>query len=106
MSDYDNIVKEYVRLQEQREYIDQQMDQLKEQLRTLGEGTYDIAGVKVSITPNRRIDAKLVESEYPIGQHPELYKGVPDTAALRRHLSPIRVEQLMTTVGPPKVSVR
>lgn len=106
MTDYNSIVKEYVRLAEQREHINQQMDAIKAELRGLGTGSHEIAGVKVSISPNRRIDPKLVEQEFPVAKHPELYKATPDTAALRKHLAPIRVEQLMTEIGEPKVSIK
>lgn len=100
------LVKEYVRLQEQREHIDQQMDTLKAELRTLGVGSHPIAGVTVSIAPNRRIDPKLVAEQYPVEKHPELWKAAPDTTAIRKNLAPIRVEQLMTESGEPKVTIR
>lgn len=106
MTDHEALVKEYVRLQEQAEHIDQQKDAIKAELRTLGEGSHDIAGVKVSVTPNRRIDAKLVEQQYPIAQHNELYTAKPDPAKIRQHLAPIRVEQLMTESGESKVTIR
>lgn len=106
MPDYESLVKEYVRLQEQADQIDQQKDAIKAELRALGEGSHGIAGVTVSIAPNRRIDPKLVAEQYPVEKHPELWKASPDTTAIRKHLAPIRVEQLMTETGEPKVTIR
>jgi hypothetical protein len=104
--DHETTVKEYLRLREQREQLDQQMDLLKTELRALGEGSHPIAGVTVSITPNRRIDPKLMAAQFPIAQHPELWKASPDTTAIRKHLAPIRVEQLMTSAGELKIVIR
>jgi hypothetical protein len=104
-TDYETLVKEYVALQDQRNSIDERLDTLKAELRKLEPGTHEIAGIKVSIVPNRRIDPKLVAAKYPIAAHPLLYKAAPDVAALRKHLSPIAVDDLMTEVGLPKVSV-
>lgn len=105
-TEHEALVKEYLQLQEQAEHIDQRKDAIKAELRTLGEGSHDLAGVKVSIAPNRRIDAALVAEQYPVEQHPELWKAAPDTTAIRKNLAPIRVEQLMSESGEPKVSIR
>jgi hypothetical protein len=106
MTDYETLVKEYVQLQDQRNSIDERLDGIKAELRKLEPGTHEIAGIKVNIIPNRRIDPKLVAAKYPIVAHPMLYKAAPDIAALRRHLSPIAVDELMTEVGQPKVTVQ
>lgn len=106
MSDHEALVKEYLQLQEQAEHIDQRKDSIKAELRKLGEGSHGIAGVTISIAPNRRIDPQLVAEQYPVEQHPELWKASPDTTAIRKHLAPIRVEQLMTDSGEPKVTIR
>jgi hypothetical protein len=106
MTDYETLVKEYVQLQDQRNNIDEQLDGIKAELRKLEPGAHEIAGCKVSIVPNRRIDPKLVATKYPIAAHPLLYKAAPDIAALRKHLSPIAVDELMVEVGQPKVTVQ
>lgn len=106
MTDYDTLVKQYVQLADQKITIDEQLDGIKAELRKLDVGSHDIAGCKVTISPNRRIDPALVAQQYPVQKHPELWKASPDTTAIRKHLAPIRVEQLMTKSGEPKVLVR
>ena len=105
-TDHETLVKEYVRLREQRDQLDQAMDGIKEQLRGLDAGTHEIAGLSVQITPNRRLDTKLVEQKYPVTVHPMLYVAKPDPAALRMHLSPLAVDELMKEVGPAKVTIK
>lgn len=106
MTDHEAMVKEYVRLQEQKEHIDQQMDAIKTELRTLGAGSHPIAGVTVSVTPNRRIDNARVTSLYPFDSHPELYKLTPDSKLIRENLPPKVVDSLMHEVGEPRVAVK
>lgn len=105
MTDYDTLVKHYVQLADQKAAIDEQLDGIKAELRKLDVGSHEIAGCKVTIALNRRLDTKLVETKYPIAAHPVLYKAAPDTKALRQHLSPIAMDELMVEVGAPKVTV-
>jgi hypothetical protein len=105
-TDYETLVKEYVRLREQREQIDTAMDGIKHLLRSLGNGTHEIANLSVQIIPNRRLDTKRVATELPQQAHPGLYKTVPDPTALRRHVSPDYYESLMTEIGEPKVVIK
>lgn len=106
MTDHEQLVKEYVALDEQRAGINERMDAIKHELRTLGTGSHPIAGVTVSISPNRRIDETRVANLYPISSHPELYTAKPDTKKLRQELPAKVVDSLMTDVGEPRVSVR
>src|SRR5690606_29931330 len=103
---YQNLVKEYVQLRDQREQIDQAMDGIKEQLRGLDAGTHTIAGLQVVIAPNRRLDETRVTTLYPVSSHPELYTAKPDPKKLREELPPKVVDSLMREAGPARVTVK
>lgn len=106
MTDYDTLVKEYAQLADQRNTIDERLDAIKAELRTLGAGSHPIAGLTVTISPNRRIDNERVQTLYPFESHPELYKLAPDSKLIRENLPPKVVGSLMTEVGEPRVVVK
>ena len=106
MTDYETLVKEYVRLREQRDQLDQAMDGIKEQLRGLDAGTHEIAGLQVVIAPNRRLDETRVTTLYPVSSHPELYTAKPDPKKVREELPPKVVDSLMREAGPARVTVK
>lgn len=55
-------------------------------------GTTPLAGLKVSIQHNRRLDPAKVMAAYPVTACPEIYKPTIDTTAIKKHIAPIDLE--------------
>ena len=60
----------------------------------------------MTVSQSRRLDLDAVAARYPATERPELYTLAPDTKAVRRHLPPAELDDLMTVVGEPRVGVK
>jgi hypothetical protein len=80
---------------------------LKTALRELlGTGKHQVAGLTVSITPNRRFNSDAAEVAYPRTQYPELYTLTLDSKKTKNAIPPGDYDALMLDVGDPRVSLR
>ena len=81
---------------------------LKAQIRDLvpGPDTYDADGLAVTVQSNRRFDPATFTAAYPVSTHPQFYKLVPDTNAVRRGLSPDDYATFMAEAGDFKVGLK
>jgi hypothetical protein len=81
---------------------------LKAQIRDLvpGPDTYDADGLAVTVQSNRRFDPAAFTAAFPVTTHPQFYKLVPDTTAVKRGLSPDAYAAFMAEVGDFKVGLR
>lgn len=105
--DYDQLVAERTRLKATADDAAQRIKQIDDQLRDLGYGTHQYAGVRVSIERNRRLDVARFRDAYPVDKHPELWKVTvdPDTAAVREHIAPADLDPFYNE-STPKVVIR
>jgi len=97
---FEQLVARRVTLREDLEYIQSQLDQIDEEIRARGIGNHPAGEWTVSVSPNRRLDPKRIEASYPVAQHPELYKPAVDTAAVKRHIAAIDLEDFYTEYQP------
>jgi len=105
LTENERLVREYALLEAEIEPLQARMNEIKKYLRgSLDYGTHDIAGLKVSIAHNSRLDPKKVLDLYPPAANPELYKQAPDSAAMKRIL-PGAVIEAMKTEGEPRVTI-
>jgi len=100
-----NLVREYAELQARTAPDLARMDEIKKHLRALDYGSHDIAGLKISVSRNTRLDAKAFSEKYPVLQFPHFYKSAPDSAAIKKHLAPVEIEDL-STEGDPRVTIK
>lgn len=98
---------EDVKLRDEETAIKERRDQIKSILRTLVPvGATQPAGpYKVIVTSPAKLDTAALAKAYPVATHHELYKPTLDTAAVRKHLAPIDLEQY-STHGTPVVTVK
>lgn len=54
----------------------------------LGNGTHEVAGLKVQVSTPRTLDPKAVEAAYPALENAALYKTVLDADAVKRAFAP------------------
>lgn len=101
----EELAEEYADLAADIEPKQARLEELKKQFRALQRGTHDIGGLVISVSANRRLNTKALESAYPASEHPELYKHSIDTKAAREHLGEEMVEDF-TVESENKVSVR
>lgn len=102
---YDDLVHEYIQLDYELKPIQARMDEIKKVLRDLPTGAHEIAGARVTIARNARLDAKKFAETFPQDQYPNLWKSAPDSAELKRTQPPAVIEALQTT-GEPRVSIK
>lgn len=81
---------------------------IKARIRDLvpGPDTYDAGDLAISIQVNRRFDPDAFTAAYPVTTHPQFYKLVPDTTAVRNGVAPDEYAGFMTVVGDAKVGLR
>ena len=81
---------------------------IKAQIRDLvpGPDTYDADGLVIAVQSNRRFDPATFTAAYPVTTHPQFYKLVPDTTAVRRGLSPDDYAAFMAEAGDFKVGLK
>jgi hypothetical protein len=94
MTDYDDLVKRYVELEDQRASISIEMDSIKAQLVDLGRGTHEVAGVKVTVSnPPRRFD---LEAAWAVLSSEQQALAVsPDAKKVKEFLPPIVADSFM-----------
>ena len=94
-------------LQEARDLLDGQIDQVKAQIRDAvpGPDKYAAGPLTVVVSHAARLDLAAVAAKYPADQHPELYETTPSTKKVRAHLAPTDLEPL-TTYGSPSVRLQ
>lgn len=87
--------------------LDQAKVALEEILRTkpVGEDDEEIAGFKVSTSPNRRLDDKRLMNDFPEGDHPNLYKVALDSAAVKRAIAPDELDAYYNE-GEPRLNFK
>ena len=100
-----DLVREYADLQARTAPDLARMDEIKKHLRALDYGSHDIAGLKITVARNARLDAGAFAEKYPVLQYPHLYKSAPDSAAIKKHLAPVEVENL-SNEGDPRVTIK
>lgn len=79
--------------------------QIRELLASEGPGDYTAGDRIVHASANRRLSPVAVAEKYPAAKHPQLYKLVVDTKAVRRELDPEEVESFMEIQGDLKIGV-
>lgn len=65
---------------------------IREAVAAVGPGTYEAGGHVLNAGITRRVDVDAVAQAYPVTDNPQLYKLVPDLAAIKKNLSPAVVE--------------
>lgn len=103
----DELAKEWSFLQDQRQPIDDRMEQIKNEYRQLlATGTtVKAAGRTISIQRNPTFDPAAFRAAYPVLKYPHLYTSVPDSGAIKENLSPATVRTFQKE-GTPKVVIR
>lgn len=97
--------REYASLNAALYPIQQRMDQIKDEFRTLlGYGKVTCAGQLIRVEHNPRFDTAAFSATYPPATHGHLYNYVPDRKAIRENLSPAEIHAFETE-GTPKVVV-
>lgn len=67
-------------------------------------GTHTLAGLRVSVQHNRRLDNAAIMQAYPVTACPELYKPTIDTTAVKKYIAPVDLDAFYLD-GTPKVVV-
>lgn len=102
---YEDHVRELAALQADKARLEAREKELKKILRDLDYGSHEIAGVTVSVQPNRRIDPGLFEDRYPVAKWPQFWKPGVNTTQVRKQLAPAEIEEL-STEGEPRVVLK
>ncbi len=102
----EELAKEWVFLDEQREPINARMEAIKtEYRRLLGIGSVKAAGHTITVSPNRTFDPEAFRAAYPVMKFPHLYTSVPDTGAIRENVPPA-VLRTFQKEGTPRVTIK
>ena len=92
----EELVAERTSLKADAEHIADRIAEIDAQLvDRLPVGTHDIDGTKVEVREYSRLDTKWIETEYPAGQYPQLYKtttGV-DLDAVKKQFAPAMLDE-------------
>lgn len=68
-------------------------------------GAHPVGPYKVTIKAGaRRLNATRLTAAFPVTQHPELYKPVLDTTAVKEHMAPVQLAAFQDA-GAPTVTV-
>lgn len=103
----EQLVLEDAKLAESEDAIKERRAQIRARLaKVLDAGTHDLAGHKVVVSQPGRLDAKALERDFPVAQHPEMYEAKLSTSAVRKQLAPAVLEEKYTTHGAKQVSIR
>lgn len=79
--------------------LDQAKAMLEEILRTKteGEDAEDVAGFKISTSPNRTLDSAALAADYPVADFPNIYKTVIDVTAAKKHIALVDLDDYYKT---------
>jgi hypothetical protein len=103
----EQLVLEDTKLAEAAEQIKERRAQIKAALaRRYDVGTHPLAGRQVIVSEPGRLDAKALERDYPITEHPELYEAKLSTAAVRGQIAAALLDAEYTTHGSKQVTIR
>lgn len=102
---YADLARELIALQDQIEPANSRIADIKKVLRDLDYGTHKFGTISVAVGRNVRLDTAAFEAAYPVTQNPLMYKAVPDSDAIKRHLSPVQIEALQTE-GEKRLTVK
>ena len=85
----------------------ERVDEIKAILRgRLPRGTHNTGSHQVLVKAgSRRLNATRLTTAYPVVEHPELYRPVIDTTAVKTHLAPVDLAQFQDA-GTPTVEVK
>lgn len=103
--DYEKTLRRYTELDEQRRQIEEEQRELKAELATLGLGSHNILGVKVTVTaPSRKFN--LDRAITFLNDEQKKLAMAPDPAKVKQFLPPVLLEQSMDAgTGNPIVRV-
>lgn len=105
-TDHAALASEYIDLQARAEQIKDRLDEIKSIFATnLEAATHDLGGVRVTVSPNRRLDAKKAEESYPVTDFPHVWKASIDTKVLKEEIGQNAYDGL-TLEGVPRVTVK
>lgn len=70
-------------------------------------GTTEYAGLRVTVSRNRRLDAERFRAAYPVDKHPDYWKiaVTPNTDVIKEHVAPADLDAYYTE-GQPKIVVK
>ena len=100
-----DLVREWAELESQVAGPQARIEEIKKFLRVLDLGTHELAGYRVSVSPNRRLDPKKFAEKYPVLKHPEFYKTAPDSTKIAKELSGPDLREV-STFGDPRISLK
>ena len=104
--DHAALASEYIDLQARAEQIKDRLDEIKALFATtLETATHDLGGTTVTVSPNRRLDTKKAEENYPVSEFPHVWKASIDTKKLRDEIGQNAYDGL-TVEGVPRVTVK
>jgi hypothetical protein len=104
--DLEALATEYTHLTADEETIKERKDTIKAILLASFEvGAHPVGPYKVTIKAGaRRLNAARLTAAFPVTQHPELYKPVLDTTAVKEHMAPVQLAAFQDA-GAPTVTV-
>lgn len=91
---YEELVREYVMLDNRTQPDLTRMTEIKKALRDLDYGTHDLAGIKLGVGHNSTLNTAAFANAYPQDKFPHLYKSTPNPAAIKEQLSPAEIKAL------------
>lgn len=80
--------------------------ELRDLLATTGPGDYQAGEHVITATATRRLNTDKLAENYPPGQYPHLYELKLSTTAVRKHLSPVEVDQFMGDAGAMGIRIQ
>jgi len=102
---YTELIQEYTRIQDKIGPDLARVEEIKKILKGLDYGSHEIAGCKVTIGRNARLNAKRFEEAYPVAKYPQYYKTAPDSTAMKDELSPAELRKYQDE-GEPRVTIK
>lgn len=94
-----------VELKETIDRLNQEVALIDDRLRQHDYGNYDAGDWTLQLQHSRTLNGGRFAEAYPVTKFPELYKAVPDTAAIKEHIAPVALDAFYDE-GRPKVVVK
>lgn len=95
-----------VKLRDEKAAIDEEIALIDAQILDVADtGTTPAGPFKVIVTEPERLDTAALSAAFPVAQHPELYKAVLDTTAVKDRMSPVQLS-VFRARGRKQVTVR